>query len=322
MPAGGKGDRISILAIAPQQHQGYVLVRMRIPSRWGDPPKTAEEAFEMWWEYVDPPKMVVRSNLSRRLPRSSSHLEKVIGVCEDRKVNVLVYPGQIGQNSEGVGQPWTPAEKFVLEVSKQFTKRSYFKMGRNDRHLDPLTNVLQRYQYWLPASLRCRGSYMMFPETGLYPRWDQAGWHEEKKRITVEDMNLADSTDYAGALIMAWLRQHQQQWTGNLMPWRDTKKEYMEQWYNKQRMPRDVGRKLTAMVIESEREGISTKQKASLNKQMDEIKRQYRHVVDDDGTAHEVLARNKSGPGEKRPLKTHTSRQDKAGTSKWAKGQE
>lgn len=267
MTRGGKGVRISIMSILPVNGEEYLITRMRVPARLGSEPRSPEAAVLLWLEYVDSLKMQVKSSLRRRLQSGHSHVDKVLKQCVDRKINVLVIPRDLRMTA--------PNGLFIEKVATEFERLSHFEKGEFGQPLEDLKHPLQRYQTWL-LDVVPGGVFRLKP-------------YQYRTAIEYDP------------LIMAWLQLNHKYWRGNLQVWRDTKEEYMQDYYKKTKVPYEVAIEIAALIS------------AGKEDEAEVIKDKYRGK----GRLQQTKL-----PGERRPLKKRTTRQDKAGTSKWAKEQE
>ena len=87
-----KGVRICALSVEPVGGVGYSYSRIRVPSSPMTNPKTAKEAFDLFWSFAEIRSMTHDSALTRRLQSGISHADKILRDANKRKVNVLVLP--------------------------------------------------------------------------------------------------------------------------------------------------------------------------------------------------------------------------------------
>jgi hypothetical protein len=201
MPKGSKGVRLSIVAIEPIGKTAYTVVRMRVPRRLQFAPQTADEAFELWWEYADLTGTTISSDISRKLAVSDGHASKVMKEFIKRRANVLVIPPVPSVTK------MDPNWQLVKEVSNRFSASCAMN-----------GHPLQTYQRWLLTVVR-------------------GGVFEEKIGVHYPADTGHQGVDNAFARIWTWLDKHKDEWAGNLQMWRDTKEEYMkENW--QQRRPK------------------------------------------------------------------------------------
>lgn len=90
---GAKGARVNVLAVQPFGGTGYTTAKLSVVRYQDKNPKTAKEAMEMWFALKNMEQSTVRSDLTRRLPASGTHVEKLVRDCGARhKTNILLRP--------------------------------------------------------------------------------------------------------------------------------------------------------------------------------------------------------------------------------------
>jgi hypothetical protein len=160
----------------------------------------------VWWQYAEPKRMVVRSNVFRKLPQSGTHLAKIMKALVVRKVNVLILPNDLGNSV---------VDRFVQNVADEFEKQSSYKKTVARTH------PLQFYREWLLGQV-VGGSHAM-------PLADRP-WVFGR---------FADEVEVrAYARIQSWLEVNAEHWRSNLFVFRETKQEYMEKEWRQKKVRR------------------------------------------------------------------------------------